>query len=201
MTVTWRSPLDLEPGSAESLKSERRPFRLSRRLWLFGAAVIALTVFSIMSLASADLPPPARSQHRAHSMPSPSAASPLERNLYEGEGHAIGVSVHTQEPAGQVETAAADGSRRAYALPLARISGLPSIAQPGTMLDLWALWEPPVTEKVNAQLLIREVVLEGIVPAVTPHGPETAILLVPKNRISDLIYADRFSQMSAALIR
>jgi hypothetical protein len=216
MTVPWRSPLDLAAGSAESLEPERRPFRLSRKVLVVGASVIlAVAVYTMSrsaspgtmsgeSLTSTSTPSPnsiwTTEPHSGAAIVVPSSPTPLEGDPYEGAGRAVGVSV---ESGTAPQTAAADhnGSFRAYALPLVRLSGLPSGAAPGTRLDLWALWQPPATREPSAQLLIHDIVLERIIPPVTPDGPETAILLVPRNRISDLIYADRFSQMSAALIR
>jgi hypothetical protein len=207
MTVPWRSPLDLATGSAESLKPERRPFRISGKVWLLVAAgVIAFVIFSMVGAASPDSmsttsDSTAPTQADAQLLQESPVESPLEGSRYENGGRAVGVPVEARIADTSSLAGERDGSYRAYALPLARISGLPSSAAPGTRLNLWALWEPPVTKEPSAQLLIRDIVLERIVPAVTPDGPETAILLVPRNRISDLIYADRFSQISAALIR
>ena len=89
---------------------------------------------------------------------------------------------------------------RGYALPVAELSGLPGDAQPGTELELWVTWDPPVTERPRLQRLIRRVVLEKIAPAVTPDGPNAAILLVPVEKLPDLVYADRYGAISVALL-
>jgi hypothetical protein len=89
---------------------------------------------------------------------------------------------------------------RGYALPVAELSGLPGDAPPGTELELWVTWDPPVTERPRLQRLIRRVVLEKVAPAVTPDGPDAAILLVPVEKLPDLVYADRYGAISVALL-
>jgi hypothetical protein len=44
------------------------------------------------------------------------------------------------------------------------------------------------------------VVLEKMAPAVTPDGPDAAILLVPVEKLPDLVYADRYGAISVALL-
>jgi hypothetical protein len=89
---------------------------------------------------------------------------------------------------------------RGYALPVAELAGLPGDAPPGTELELWVTWDPPVTERPRLQRLIPRVVLQKITPAVTSDGPDAAILLVPEKKLPDLVYADRYGAISVALI-
>jgi hypothetical protein len=89
---------------------------------------------------------------------------------------------------------------RGYALPVAELAGLPGHAPPGTQLELWVTWDPPVTDKPKLQRLIPKVVLEKIAPAVTPDGPDAAILLVPEKKLPALVYADRYGAISVALL-
>jgi hypothetical protein len=88
------------------------------------------------------------------------------------------------------------GDVRSYAVAVPELGGLAPDAPPGTHLDLWVAWEPPVTKRPQFRLLIRGVVLDRIVPPVTPDGPTTALLLVRAARIPDLLYADRWGQLN-----
>jgi hypothetical protein len=88
---------------------------------------------------------------------------------------------------------------RGYALPVAELSGLPADAPPGTELELWVTWDPPVTEGPRLQRLIPRVVLEKIAPALTSDGPDAAILFVPQKKLPDLVYADRYGAISVAM--
>jgi hypothetical protein len=89
---------------------------------------------------------------------------------------------------------------RGYALPVAELSGLPADASPGTELELWVTWDPPVTERPRLQRLIRHAVLEKVAAAVTPDGLGAAILLVPVKKLPDLVYADRYGAISVGLL-
>jgi hypothetical protein len=89
---------------------------------------------------------------------------------------------------------------RGYALPVAELAGLPADAPPGTELELWVTWDPPVTDRPRLQRLIPQVVLEKIAPAMTSNGPDAAILLVPERKLPDLVYADRYGAISVAML-
>ena len=87
--------------------------------------------------------------------------------------------------------------RRAYALGLHEIAGLSPDAVAGTRLELWVTWEPPITERVQVQLLLKDVVVERMIPPSLPEGPTTVLLSVPVRGVSDLLYGDRFGELSA----
>ena len=89
---------------------------------------------------------------------------------------------------------------RHYAIAVADLGGLPADAPPGTTLDLWVTWDPPVTEKPTVQRLLKGVVLERIVPAITPNGPDAALLTVETDQLSSLIFGDRYGVLSVALL-
>jgi hypothetical protein len=91
----------------------------------------------------------------------------------------------------------ATASRRTYAIGLHELAGLPPDVAPGTVLDLWVAWEPPVTEEIQVQLLLKDVVVERLIPPVLPEGPTTVLLSVAPRDISDLLYGDRYGQLSA----
>ncbi len=88
---------------------------------------------------------------------------------------------------------------RSYAVALEELEGLPPDAAPGTELDLWVMWEPPITGTPKVQLLVEDVVLEKIVPAITPNGPDAAVLLLPHKKTRDLLYGDQYGALSVTL--
>lgn len=92
-------------------------------------------------------------------------------------------------------------NRQSYALGLHDIAGLAQDTPPGTLVDLWAAWDPPITKKPQFQLLIPSVVIEEIMPPFVPEGPVTVMLSVPAKKIGDLLYADRYGAISVTLPR
>jgi hypothetical protein len=121
----------------------------------------------------------------------PSAASPDPRATAEG--------LEDQETT--ATTQVHPGSYRSYAVALPELRGLSPDAAPGTRLELWVAWEPPVTKRPQFRLLLRGAVLERLVPPVTAQGPTTALLLVPEERIGDLLYADQWGALSVTTVR
>ena len=85
---------------------------------------------------------------------------------------------------------------RSYAIATSELAGLPPEAQPGARLDLWVTWSPPVVPELRIQKLISGVVLEEVAPPVTPSGSAAAVFLVPVKHMSDLLWADRFGELS-----
>lgn len=86
-----------------------------------------------------------------------------------------------------------------YAIPTIDLQGLRPDIAPGTHLDLWVTWQPPVTKTAELHPLLKDVVLEEIVPPLSPDGPHAAILLVDPDQITDLMWGDRFGALSAAV--
>ena len=111
--------------------------------------------------------------------------------------------------AGRVEPQATTGpgwrdrpDLRSYAVALDDLHGLSPAAAPGTRLRLWVTYGPPVTRRVRHYVLIEEAFLEKIAPAVTPAGPDAALLLVPADDIRDLVTAEiRGGSLSATTLR
>lgn len=89
---------------------------------------------------------------------------------------------------------------REYALSLERVTGIAPITPPGSRLELWVAWKPPVTRAPRIQRLLPSVTLQRIVPPVTPQGPLVAILLVDIDDMPDLLYAERYGSLSAAVV-
>lgn len=88
------------------------------------------------------------------------------------------------------------GPTRAYAISTSELAGLPPDPQPGARLDLWVTWSPPVVPEIRIQKLIPGIVLEKVAPPVTPSGSPAAVFLVPVKDTSDLLWADRFGELS-----
>ena len=113
------------------------------------------------------------------------------------------VSPSSAPPTSQLDSATASSdpashraSTRAYAIATTELAGLPPDARPGAIFDLWVTWSPPVVEVVRIQKLIHGLTLEEIVSPVTASGAEAAIFLVPVKSMSDILWADRFGELS-----
>lgn len=89
---------------------------------------------------------------------------------------------------------------RAYALPTSEIPGLPVDASPGTRLEVWVAWDPPVTRGPRVQRLLDEVTLQRLVPPATPEGPTGAILEVKRSQVADLLFGDRWGSLSVVVL-
>lgn len=87
-----------------------------------------------------------------------------------------------------------------YAIAAAELSGLSPDTPPGTLLDLWVAWDPPITDEPQVQRLLRGVRLSRLVPPATPEGPEVALLSIRPSQVSDLIWGDRYGSLSVTTI-
>jgi hypothetical protein len=94
---------------------------------------------------------------------------------------------------------AGDGFR-SYALEITELDGLPPDASPGTALEIWVTWEPPITRRIRVQRLIQQARVEKIIPNIVPEGPATVLLSIPRRDVADMFYGDRFGQLSAAVL-
>jgi hypothetical protein len=89
---------------------------------------------------------------------------------------------------------------RSYALEITALDGLPPDAAPGTALQIWVTWEPPITRSIRVQKLIPEAYVQKIIPNIVPEGPATAMLRIPKRDVADMLYGDRFGRLSAIVL-
>ena len=83
-----------------------------------------------------------------------------------------------------------------YAIALAELDGMSPDIVPGTPIDVWVTWDPPITRAPKVQRLLREVEVARVVPPVTPEGPEVVILRVGADRVPRLIYGDRYGALT-----
>lgn len=89
--------------------------------------------------------------------------------------------------------------RREYALGMHELSGFPLETPPGARMELWVAWDPPLTKAPKVRRLIRDVIVADIIPPLTPDGPTAVIVSVPTDRVPDLIYGDRYGDLSVVL--
>lgn len=92
------------------------------------------------------------------------------------------------------------GPYRGYALSLAELRGLSPDYPPGTRLQLWVSWEPPITKHPRVQRLPGVVVLEEIVQPLTPEGPVSVELLIPAEELPGFLFAHKYGSLSAVAI-
>ncbi|MGH2756822.1 MAG: hypothetical protein ACRDI3_03445 [Actinomycetota bacterium] len=149
-----------------------------------GLVLIALSVFfgstsSADPQASWDEPADASIVAEAQVSPVPSYAAPAQ----------------VMPPSSITHT-----SRRSYAIALPELKGLPPDASPGTEMELWVAWEPPVTQRPRIQRLLRAVVLEKIAPPAIEGGPSVALLSIAASDVSDLMWGHRYGALSVVLL-
>ena len=113
-----------------------------------------------------------------------------------------GQSTDVPSSAQPVPESAGPGSAglRAYALPLVELQGLPPDVSPGTQVELWVAWDPPVTEKARVQKLFGGAQVGRVIPPTVAEAPTTVELLVPVTEFPELLFADRHGALSAAVL-
>lgn len=87
-----------------------------------------------------------------------------------------------------------------YALAFQEIAGLPIDVVPGTRIELWVTWDPPITRRPKLHRLIREVVISDVVSGADPKSPSAVILALESSKMPDLLWADRYGSLSAVLL-
>jgi hypothetical protein len=85
-----------------------------------------------------------------------------------------------------------------YAFLLPELEGLPRTTSPGTEIEIWATWEPPVTKRLKVQRLIPKATVSKILPSIEP-GPPTVVLELERRFIPDIMFGDRFGSLSVVL--
>jgi hypothetical protein len=94
--------------------------------------------------------------------------------------------------------AAVDTSGRiAYSIDLDDIAGLSPATTPGTAVELWATWSRPITESPRLQRVVRDAILDRVILPITPDGPTVATFLITERDIDELLWADRYGEISA----
>ena len=117
----------------------------------------------------------------------------------EGQEVAHDLPATSSTPTTDDGLADSDAGHVSYAVSLVELPGLPPDAGSGTTFDIWVTWEPPITKGPRVQLLLRDAVLERIAEPLTREGPFVAVIAVADRHLSDLIYGDRYGDLSAAV--
>jgi hypothetical protein len=85
-----------------------------------------------------------------------------------------------------------------YALLLPELEGLSPGIAPGTEIEIWATWEPPITKRLKVQRLIPSATVAKVIPSIEP-GPPTVVLELERRWIPDILFGDRFGSLSVVL--
>ena len=120
-----------------------------------------------------------------------------DRVTAESVGPAAKPAATATEPSGVPSPSSRDLTSYAFLLP--ELEGLPPDAKPGTVIEVWVTWEPPVTRKLKVQRLIPRATVSKIVPSIEP-GPPTVVLEVERRYIPDLLYGDRYGALNVMII-
>lgn len=162
--------------------------RRSRNLSLLAAVALALALlgFSLLPRRSGVGPPDPSAQSAAGRVEASSGAVDFARPNGIGNG----------DPGGEARS----HDLRTYAVSSAELEGLPPDPRPGTRLDVWVAWEPPITEEVRFQKLLAEVTIQQVVPGLVPEEPSTVMLALEPSQISDILYADRYGLLSVVTL-
>lgn len=140
-----------------------------------GVGVVLLFVYLGWDALGAMTPGPMRRGPEARTAPT-SSPTPLP----------------TQAPATQ-----SGGGFVSYSLKLDDVAGLSPSAEPGTVTDLWVMWERPLLRRPKLQRVLRGAILDRIAPPVTPDGPMVATFVIARQDVESLLWADRFGSLSA----
>lgn len=93
----------------------------------------------------------------------------------------------------------ASDDRASYAFLLPELEGLPPDVEPGTAVEIWVTWEPPVTKKLQVQQLVPRATVDELIPSIEP-GPPTVMLSLERRHIPDLMYGDRYGALSTVIL-
>lgn len=95
---------------------------------------------------------------------------------------------------------ASDEGYRRYALPLAEVRGLSPASPPGSRVQLWVSWEPPITKHPRVQRLRGTAIVDEVLEPTIPEGPVAVALLIPKDGLPDFLFAHKYGSLSAVTI-
>jgi hypothetical protein len=118
--------------------------------------------------------------------------------LVDGETVASGSKDEADATPGTDPSAPAATDLASYAFLLPELEGLPPNTRPGTEIEIWATWEPPVTKKLKVHQLVPKATVAEIIPSIEP-GPPTVMLELERRWIPDIMYGDKFGALSIVL--
>ncbi len=168
---------------------------MSRRILNLG---IAAGIFVLVLVVGSQLLPATD----PGALPSPSSTPPETEPRAAGSTPSVAAQPSPSPRAEPIQPISNESETdvRTYALSVSELRGLPPNAAPGTQLELWVAWDPPLTKEPRFQLLVRRVILEKIVPGVTAEAPATALLRITKSQVPDLLYGDRYGSLSVTVL-
>lgn len=118
--------------------------------------------------------------------------------LFSGEASKARLSTESNAAATNEPTAPAATDLASYAFLLPELEGLSPTIVPGTEIEIWATWEPPVTKRLKVQLLIPKATVAKVIPSIEP-GPPTVMLELERRHIPDILFGDKFGDLSVVL--
>ena len=195
--MSWEPPFSTGTDRAEPT-GLRRLLRLpAARRNLFVAAAVVVCVGILLFPRSGGSPSATTTYPYDNAVEEPSSTlSPL--------GGDVDTVLGTPAPANAPSPTVTSGAvaerapgRAAYTIYLYKLAGIAPDSAPGTRLDIWVTWKPPVTERPKVNLLLEDVEL-GRIESGFEEGP-VADLLVDEDDVPDLIYGERFGALTAVV--
>lgn len=104
---------------------------------------------------------------------------------------ADGYAVPTSVPSPSPET----GRTYSYAIDLLSLAGIPPDLEPGSPVELWVTWSSGQRAS-QPEKWVTGATFQRIVPAVTPAGPDVAILEIPADARRKMVWADTFGLLT-----
>ena len=82
-----------------------------------------------------------------------------------------------------------------YALDLLSLGGLPPDLEPGAAVELWVTWSSG-KRAARPERWVTGARFQRIVPAITPTGPDVAIIEIPAEARRKMVWADTFGLLT-----
>lgn len=174
-----------EASTLVALATKRRSFLIAA-----GSAVVVMIIVMLRSSGTPSSAPTAAIPTPGPVItPTVTASAPSEQ----------GTVTQGTDEGGSTGPGIASPGRASYYQSAASLAGLPPDIVPGTRIELWVAWEPPVVDAPRVQRLLTDVYVEAIVAPLTPDGPVTAKLSLRRKDIPDMIYADRYGRLNVIM--
>ena len=193
--MSWEPPFSTGTDRADSTGLRRLLGANPKRLLM---PALAVGLAAVMLAPDGDEVP--------RRVPSPVAAvgSTTPSPLPTSDSKPLGVPAESSAgtsatpPASTVEAPVVqDAGQTIYSIYLYKLPGLAPDAAPGSVVDIWVTWKPPVTRAPKVDLLLEDVVLQRIETGFV-EGP-VADLIVAEEQVPDLIYGERFGSFNATV--
>lgn len=179
--MSWELPALTVLESAESSVRLRQLLRMTpRRRKLLVAGAVGLVAAIVLLTKSAP---------STGDVPEPTVAAQLD---------ATAAASRSPDPApATAEIDPPPPGYGKYSIYTYQLPGLAPDAEPGSKIDIWVTWKPPVTKAPKVQLLVEDVTVQRIALPYDGDGALIADLILEKEDIPDLIYGQRFGSLNA----